>query len=354
MTTPPLHAAEREAATLPGIFHRYRSAISSALRRSLSRDDIAVYDMLKYHMGWTDIDGSPYSATEGKALRPTLCLFACEAVGGSMREAMPVAVALELIHNFALIHDDIQDRDEARHHRATLWAVWGVPKALVAGNALRVLADRSLGQFAEEGVDDGSALAAASVLTEAYREMIEGQYLDLSYEGRPGIGIQQYLEMISKKTGALIRSSLQLGALAGTQNATTISAFLASGRSLGYVFQIVDDVLGVWGDEDATGKPVGADIRRKKNSLPVVHAMAQARGEDRESLMQVFGKELPNDDDVTVVLEVMDRVNTKEYAHSLAADYSERALEAVAGVELAPYSRQELEDLVEFLLAREY
>ena len=339
---------------MPAIFQRYRSDINHALRGYLSRDDVGVYDMLRYNMGWVDLDGNPCAATEGKALRPTLCLFACEAAGGSVKEAMPAAVALEFIHNFSLVHDDIQDRDETRHHRLTLWAAWGVPKALVAGNVLRVVADRTLDGLVEEGVDLDRALAAVGVLTEAYLEMIEGQYLDLSYEGRPDIGIRDYLDMISRKTGALIRTSLKLGALIGTRSRATIQALLECGRSLGYVFQIRDDVLGVWGDQDTTGKPVGADVRRKKNSFPVVYAMAEARGEDKRSLKAIYRKDHIGDDDVAVVLDIMGRTKAKEYAQSLAEEHSDRALRAMDGVELAPNIRQELQELARFLLVRDY
>ena len=305
-------------------------------------------------MGWVDVDGQACNATEGKALRPTLCLLACEAAGGSVGKAMPAAVAVELIHNFSLIHDDIQDGDETRHHRPTLWAVWGVPKALIAGNTLRVVADTALEGLVEKGVELETALAAVGVLTEAYQEMIEGQYLDMSYEGRPDIGIHEYLDMISRKSGALIRHSMNLGALIGARQTATIDALLECGRSLGYVFQIRDDVLGVWGDEDTTGKPVGADIRRKKNSFPVVHAMSAARGEDKQLLQTTYEKDSLSDDDVASVLDVMDRVNTRENAQTLAAEHADRALEAVAQVELAPSAHEDLRELVDFLLVREH
>ena len=354
MTTTPLHTADRKATQLPEIFQRYHPEINRALRDALSKNDLAVYKMLRYYMGWVDANGNSWAATEGKALRPTLCLFACEATGGSMKMAMPAAVALELIHNFSLIHDDIQDRDETRHHRPTLWAVWGVPKALVAGNVLRVVADTSLEGLVDEGVDLEPALSAMGVLTESYLEMIEGQYLDLSYEGGSDIGMAEYLHMISRKTGALIRSSLRLGAIIGTGDATTVEAFTRCGRSLGYVFQIRDDLLGVWGDQNTTGKPVGADIRRKKKSLPAVHAMAEARGGHNSRLRQIYQKDMIEDDDVSVVLEIMERVNTREYAQSLAEEHCHRALESVADVELAPSVRRELKGLVEFLLVRDY
>jgi geranylgeranyl diphosphate synthase type I len=261
---------------------------------------------------------------------------------------------LELIHNFSLIHDDIQDRDDTRHHRATLWAVWGEPKALVAGNALRVIADRCLDRLVDEGVGLAVALEVQSVLTAAYLQMIEGQYLDLHYEGRPDIGLDSYLDMISRKTGALIRCAMALGALIGSRDASTVRAFRRSGRSLGLVFQIKDDVLGVWGDESSTGKPVGADIRRKKNTFPVVYAMSQAQGRDKETLLDVYRRPSVGDEEVAAVLEVMENVGAKEFAQSLVAEHSKLALDALAAVELEPQARKDLTDVAHFLQVREY
>ena len=148
------------------MFRKYRSSINAAMRDALNQDSSQVYDMLRYYLGWVDEEGSPTVATEGKFLRPTLCLFACEASGGSVRQAMPAAIALELIHNFSLIHDDIQDHDETRHNRKTLWAVWGIPKALVSGNVLRIIADKSLQGLLEQGVELDRALAVVSLLTD--------------------------------------------------------------------------------------------------------------------------------------------------------------------------------------------
>ena len=306
------HSPNSKPTQLPGLFQRYRSDLTQGLRDCLSGNSSKVYDMLRYFMGWTDVEGNPTVAVGGTALRPTLCLFACEAVGGSVKQAMPAAVALELIHIFSLIHDDIQDRDEIRRHRPTLWAVWGIPKSLEAGNVLRVVADSSLRSLVSEGVTQSQALAGVNLLTQAYLEMIEGQYLDLSYEGRPDIGMQDYLTMISRKTGALIRCSLHLGAAIGTRDEATMASFRECGRALGYVFQIRDDYLGIWGDESSTGKPVGADIRRKKNSFPVVYAMSQAKGKDKAELQRVYELDEVDEDDVARVLEGMARVNARE------------------------------------------
>ena len=354
MSKPVLDIQQEEIIQLPGIFKRYRASVGIALRDSLHQDHIMVYDMLRYCMGWVDTKGNSFAATEGKALRATLCLFGCEVMGGSTSKAMPAAVALELIHNFSLIHDDIQDRDETRHHRPTVWAVWGVPKALVAGNVLRVIADKSIQGLLREGINVEQVLSVVNMLTEAYLEMIEGQHLDISYEGRPDISMDNYMNMISKKTGALIRCSLNLGVSIGTSDLPTIQAFRAFGNALGYVFQIRDDVLGVWGEEDSTGKPVGSDIRRKKNSLPVVYAMSMAKSEEKKRLKSIYQKQKLTDCDLKTVLAIMDSVDTREYAQQLALQYAELALESLAGVNLQIEKQRDIQQLVNFLLVRQY
>ena len=338
---------------LPGMFTQYRDDIGIALREALSCD-APVYDLLCYYMGWADRHGNPASGTEGKYLRPTLCLFACEAVGGGREQALPAAAALELIHNFSLIHDDIQDKDETRHHRKTLWAIWGIPKALVAGNVLRVLADSTLDDLVSRDIPANRVNSAVNQLTHAYLEMIEGQFLDISFEGQHEVGLRRYLDMIARKTGALIRCSFTMGALIGAPDVSAADAFRESGRALGFIFQVRDDILGIWGDEESTGKPVGADIRRKKNSFPAVYAMSQARGEDKRRLLSVYDKDELGDSDVQDVLDIMERLKVRDHAHHLAAEEGERALEALAAVEMGRWARREYENLVEFLLHREH
>ena len=335
------------------MFTEYRADIGVALRKAIS-GDAPVYNLLRYYMGWVDPEGNAASGTEGKYLRPTLCLFSCEAVGGSRERAMPAAAALELIHNFSLIHDDIQDRDETRHHRKTLWAIWGIPKALVAGNVLRIVADSTLDDLQSKGVPSSRIVQAINQLTQAYLEMIEGQYLDISFEGQHEVGLKRYLEMIARKTGALIRCSVTVGALIGSPDTKVADAFRESGRALGFIFQVRDDILGIWGDEESTGKPVGADIRRKKNSFPAVYAMSQASGEDKRHLMRIYGAGEPSDADVEDALHIMDGLNVREHAHALAGVQGEVAVEALASVEMDERARREYENLVDFLLYREH
>ena len=361
-------AAKADATSLrelPPIFHRYRQDLSDAIEAGLRRRGCGtlptrafgqgdVYGVLRYGMGRADASGRPIETSTGKAMRPTLCLFACEATGGDPVQAMPAAVALEYVHNFSLIHDDIQDGDETRHHRPTIWKLWGVPRAIVAGNVLRTLADIALSDAGPRGLSDDDVLELSDTLTGAYLEMIEGQFLDLSYESRGDISLDEYLGMIARKTGALIRCSLELGAYVGSRDPDTVEAFRRCGRALGLVFQVKDDVLGVWGDPDSTGKPVGADVRRKKNSFPVVHAMANASGADAETLEYVYGKDEPSDEDVTAVLDVMQRLGTRRRADDLTERHAREALDALAPVEMAPDAKHQVEELAHFLLVREH
>ena len=306
-------------------------------------------------MGWSDKDGNPVDGVMGKSLRPSLCLFACEAVGGHIRHALPAAASLELIHNFSLIHDEIEDFDETRHHRPTLWALWGINKALVAGNVLRILADRSMEMMqSDESRDAERVVKGVELLTEACLDMIEGQYMDISFEGRIDITLDQYLAMISRKTGALIRCSLELGALMGTENLATLEILRKAGMSLGFVFQIRDDILGIWGEEESTGKPVGVDILRKKNSLPIVHAMDQADKKGRELLREIYSLDHLEDQEVKAVLKIMEEAGTRAYAQALAHEHEKKALNLFSQAMLPDSFQFDFGVLARFLAVRQY
>jgi geranylgeranyl diphosphate synthase type I len=343
---------EREGTT-PVILDRYKDEVERALGEVLSLDNPDLQTMLRYHLGWVDEHGLSLASNQGKGLRSSLCMFACEAVGGRPSQALSVAVAVELIHNFSLIHDDIQDGDLERRHRPTLWAVWGRPMALQAGNVMRVLADMGTQHLAQNRVAPAVVVACGQVLTDACLEMIEGQYLDLDFEGRTDIETSAYLEMISRKTGALIRCSMQLGALTGKSDARTVQALATFGQYLGAVFQIRDDYLGMWGYEEETGKAAGNDLRKKKNSLPLVYALQQAGTMEREQLQSIYAKERVEDRDVASTLALLADLGTLEYVQSLAQDQAARAFQAIEGIQLVPGAREELEELVEFLLARQ-
>lgn len=339
--------------SLPSVFERYRSQIDITLRSALDDNNSPAYQILKYALGWVDKSGSRIQTQQGKRLRPTLCLLACEATGGTPGQALPAAAALEFIHDFSLIHDEIQDRDETRHHRPTIWTIWGDAKALVAGNILRLVADIAIWDLPDTKNTRNPNLNLAIRLTEAYLEMIEGQYLDLYYEGRHDIAVENYMEMISRKTGALIRCSLVAGALIGTQKPEILQAFDVSGRAFGMVFQIRDDYLGIWGQESATGKPVGADIRRKKNAFPFVYAMSKASKKDKNDLLSIYEMPEVGETDVKTALALIEKQGAKEESQDLAKYYTDKALMALTDIKLKPRAKRDIEELAHFLLVRD-
>ncbi len=343
------------APPLPDLFGRYQDMIGRALREELEPYELPLYTTLRYYLGWVDPNGNPDPQPEGKALRPTLCLRACEAVGGDPKVALPAAVSLEYIHNFSLIHDDIQDGDEFRRHRKTVWAIWGEPVGIVSGSAIFALADLAAGKLAERGVADSISVEVGRALADRYLRMMEGQYLDISYEGRPSITVDEYLDMIQRKTGALIECSVYCGALIGAGESAEpglIEQMRQLGRELGYIFQIRDDVLGVWGGP-ATGKPVGADIQRKKKALPAVHALDNATGAAAGQLAGIYAKDELSGSDVEDVLQIMDDLGTRNYCEALASDHWRKALDVLQSIPLENDAGSDLRNLGEFLLVRE-
>ena len=337
---------------VPLILEKYRNDISDAIKDEITDTKLFVYDMLRYCLGWGDVKGNPIEGEMGKSLRPSLCMFACECAGRSPERVLNAAASIELIHNFSLIHDEIQDLDETRHHRPTLWTVWGKPKALIAGDVLRVIADMAI--LDENQVDGYKSLEGMAMLTEACLEMIEGQYMDIYFESKPYIMLDEYMSMISRKTGALIRCSLSIGSLLGGMNKRGVSSFREAGQALGYTFQIRDDILGIWGDSELTGKPVGADIRRKKKSLPILHAISESTGVSNRTLLDIFTKDAIGEFDVETVLTIMDETKTYMYSQDLACEYRDNALDALRPTPLDSVQRDRFSELVYFLAQRKF
>lgn len=330
---------------------RYRADIEREVGLSLPRDDSRLSQMLRYQLGWT---GGESPSLSGKCLRPTLCLLACEALGGDLRLALPLAAALELVHNFSLVHDDIEDGDETRYHRAALWSAFGRKAAVAAGIALWALAYQTLRRAAEVGLAADRVLAAHRVVNDACREMIEGQHLDLSFELRTDVSLPEYLGMIERKTAALLAAALRIGALAAGAGEAEQEHLAAYGRQLGMAFQIRDDILGIWGEGSATGKPVGADIARRKKTLPIIHALRQVVGPDRELLRRVYSQPAIAEEEVDAVLSVLQRWNCRYFAQGLAEDYRSHAMAALAAAKIPAEARRRFDELTSFILEREF
>ena len=345
---------EEEVAALQG---RYLGAVQEELRRVVPQargsGGVDIHALLRHFLGWEEADGQPSHSEGGKALRPVLCLMACELAGGDWRKALPAATSLELTHNFSLIHDDIQDSDTTRRGRPTTWSVWGVPKAVAAGNAMRVLADEAVLALQEMGVPAAITLDASLMLTSRYMEMIEGQYMDIAFEGSKDVTTSDYLDMIGRKTGALIESSMYVGALVATQDVRVAEAFGRCGRLLGLAFQVRDDYLGIWGNPATIGKPVGSDIRRKKKSLPVVHVFQKSSGKDGDRLLQIYSAPQVAWPDVETVLELMDAAGTGAYVQETAEAQGRAALEPLEEMGLPAEAFRQVQAMARYFVTRE-
>ena len=250
--------------------------IEAEMRSVLDNNEGAVaahYGMLRYHMGWANAHFDAELAPAGKRLRPIFCLLGCDAMGGNVEMAVPAAAALELLHNFSLIHDDIEDGDEQRRHRATLWKIWGVPQAINAGDGLFALAFAAIQRLQDRGLSAETTLAALRVFTQMCVDLTEGQHLDMLFEGRDEVTVPDYLRMIQGKTGALVGASVAIGAIVGGAEVARSEALWRFGRAVGLAFQVQDDVLGIWGDPAETGKAAGNDVLRRKKSLPILYTL---------------------------------------------------------------------------------
>jgi geranylgeranyl diphosphate synthase type I len=345
---------EKNYINQPAIFDKYQKELRKELELALNRNNLSLYNMLKYHLGWVDEKGRPEKNFGGKALRSALCLFTCEAVGGNYRVALPAAASLELIHNFSLIHDDIEDGDIKRRHRPTVWYLWGMPHGINAGDAMYVLSVLAGLRLEETNVPSSKVIQVIRLLNESTLEMIEGQCLDIGFEDRLDISVDDYLEMIDKKTGALIGCSLEMGSFLGNGNQEMAKRFRRCGRNLGLAFQIQDDILGIWGDEEKTGKPRGNDIHRKKKSFPVVYALGKVERKEVERLLDIYKKQTFEEKDVAEVLNIFDRYEIQEQAQNMAWFYCDKALSELERIEISPEVRREFEEISTFLAKRDF
>lgn len=339
---------------MPAMFDRYREYLENALAAAVPPlEDHAVNTLLRYHLGWSDRTGTPAAtpASQGKALRPTLCMFACDALQGDAGHAAPAAAALELIHNFSLVHDDIQDQGMERRHQPTVWAVSGTERALVAGNAMQSLGDLSV--LSVDGrVAPDTTIRVSHLLTQSCLEMIEGQCRDLEFEQREIIKSDEYLAMISLKTGALIRSSMVIGATIATDDTETLEGVARFGTAIGRLFQIRDDYLGIWGDEAITGKSTDSDIVQRKKSYPIVYAFQHAEGTNREELLRLYSQEVLDEADVNRVLDILDDLGADTHTDELTEATAAEGLAALAMLELPPWATADAKNLIDFMAYR--
>ncbi|WP_424187750.1 polyprenyl synthetase family protein [Actinokineospora sp. G85] len=258
----------RQAASRPRSSSADRELVDEALLSSIETLPTPIRRIAEYHCGFRDREGRRLGAGAGKGLRPSLSLMCARAVGRDPEVALPAAVAVQLVHEFSLLHDDVMDGDETRRHRPTAWRVFGVNAAILAGDALLSLAFHVL-----TGATGLAADAASRRLDEAVQHLIEGQFSDLDFEERSEITLAECTAMAHRKTAALLGTACALGALLAEADTAVVDSLRRFGEHIGLAFQLTDDLLGIWGDPAVTGKPAHSDLLRRKKSFPVVAAM---------------------------------------------------------------------------------
>jgi geranylgeranyl diphosphate synthase type I len=331
----------------------YREVVRVELESVLDTCPPSLRNMLRYHMGWQDEQGHRSRGESGKFVRSTLCLLSCQAVGSDMAQIIPAAAAVELIHNFSLIHDDIEDASAERHHRPTIWKVWGQSQAINAGDAMFTLAYLALLRLREKGTSDEKVAASIEMLGGACLDLCQGQYLDVDYENCLDITIENYLEMATGKTAALFAAATSLGAYLGGGDDRLTDSFGRLGRELGIAYQICDDILGIWGTEKSVGKSAG-DIVQRKKTLPVVYGLQSTNGEVREQLESLYSRKTIKQEDAKWIIGILERSGARDYAEHVAEQHYRRALALLEATGLDTSRQAPLKAVARSLTKRDF
>ena len=329
---------------------RYGAALDDGINLALSAlpaDLPELSTMVRYPLGLVDEHGDPVAGAGGKRIRPVLLLSCNIAAGGSWEKALPAAVAVELLHNFSLVHDDIQDDSFFRRGRATVWRLWGRSQAINVGDLLFALAFASLQDLRRTGFPPEVCLAAWKSLVESCLELTRGQHLDMRFECRETVSLDSYLSMIHGKSAALLATCAQIGAILAGAAGDTVKQYARFGRNLGVAFQIRDDILGIWGDEGATGKSAATDLASRKKTLPVLYGL-----EHSEEFKRVYGQPPVAREDVQTLVALLEDLGALEFARAQETHWARAAEEALTAARPSGVAGDSLHALVAELLQR--
>ena len=334
--------------SLPKIFDQYQNEIFTYTKSFYKDLQDDLYFSHKYFLGWIDENGKK-SQSFGKAFRPSLMMLVNESLGGEKNNVLPLAMSIELFHNFSLIHDDIEDRDEIRRNRRTVWKIWGESKGIISGNSMHALASKSINLLPNKL--DHKKIFLRKLISRTCLSVIEGQFLDISYENEFEINVENYLDMIQKKTGALIETSAILGSSLEKTSKKNISNFSLLGKLFGQIFQIKDDYLGIWGDKEL-GKPVGSDILKKKKSLPILHLIQSAEKDDKRIIENIFLSENINEHSKDLILKLMEKYKVEFYCKDILKSKFNECNRTIRNLEIDQNYKNILDQINTFLMYR--
>ncbi|MFN2144622.1 MAG: polyprenyl synthetase family protein [Anaerolineales bacterium] len=322
---------------LPQIESQIKTVVEAA---GIDQDD-SLRQMISYHLGWTGPDAGPKA--HGKRIRPLILLLAAEAVGGDFHPALPAAAAVEILHNFSLIHDDIEDNSETRRGRETLWRIHGIPLALNAGDAMFSLAFLAIGDLPHPAE---IRLQATHIFNTACLELTKGQHLDISFESQDSVTTRQYLRMIRGKTAALLAACLELGALLGGASKELQQTYHMLGINVGLAFQVHDDILGIWGDASAIGKSTATDLLTRKKTLPILYGLEQ------KGKFSAMWQEEITPENVAALADQLEVEGALAYARQIAAGFTSEATELLSATPQSA-AGDALAELIAALIQRE-
>jgi geranylgeranyl diphosphate synthase type I len=321
------------------VLKKYSAGVDREIEKALdSVDPENLYDASKHLI-----------KAGGKKIRPALVLLTAEAVGGNIEGAYKTAAAVELIHTFSLIHDDIMDEDEMRRGKPSVHTMWGEPMAILAGDILFSLAFELVAQTQVDDVPANRVIKALNTVVDACIKICEGQACDMSFEEKFDVGESEYLNMIYKKTAALIAAATKSGAIIGGGTAEQVEALSQYGELIGMAFQIQDDYLDVVSDEEELGKPVGSDIVEGKMTLMVVHTLSVASPEDKEEL--IFILKSGDESNTQRAIDIFNKYGSIDYTRDIALDNVNRAKDLLDLLDDSP-AKEALYDLADFMLQR--
>lgn len=335
--------------SLKSITESMRPAIETELQRQIARLDEPhtrpFYNMLTYHMGWTGEGAGPEAS--GKRIRPLMVLLIVKAANREWLRAVPAAAAVELVHNFSLVHDDIQDNSDKRHGRNTTWKVWGMPMAINVGDALFVLSNQAVMDLCEHYPAE-TVVKAATVLHNTCLDLTRGQFLDMSYEGRNDLSVEDYWPMVAGKTAALLSACCHIGAILGGVEESKQDAYRSFGHTVGLAFQVQDDILGIWGDEALTGKSAASDLLEGKKSLPVLHGLSQGK-----KFAERWAQGPIQPDEVEELAKLLASEGSYEYTHAMSRQMTTLALDNLREADPQGEAGEALMELANKLMKRE-
>lgn len=320
-------------------------SLQAILNKSIALDYSGMKEMMTYHMGWDP--NKNLSTGKGKRIRPIILLLCSKLCGADWRNALPAALALEYLHNFSLIHDDIEDQSDFRHGQLTIWKKWGIAQAINTGDAMFSLSQLAILDLGK--INPIIAYQAARLFNLTCLELTGGQHLDMLFESKTTISSDEYFQMISGKTAALIAASTELGGIIAGSPESDRMNLKAFGAALGMAFQAQDDYLGIWGDEKTTGKSTSLDLKTGKKTLPVVFVL-----EKNSDLQKVFEKLPETNDEVAERIELLEKNGAKEYIQNVTLRYSDLAKQSLNNVNYQDEDAYlSLNDLINKLLRRD-